>query len=337
MLKGKIKKFVLDHEILKIVLDWIGSLFVTALSAFIFAYGFRSFIAPKDVPHLVSGGASGISQVIVGIVSIFTDKVDTNLFNLLTSIAYFVINIPIFFLAWFKIGKRFTILTFFNVLLVSLFNEILPEAMTEVLFSKFDSAGNVISIGIETEPIARALFAGILTGVHSSLAYVIGSSAGGMDVIALYIAERKSTSIGKYSMSINAAIVLSYVLVNIVNQNNDNNSAAVIMALYTCIYFFTSSKVIDVLNTKNKKTELQIFTSSDQMAAVLLHAFPHGCTIVDAKGGYTGSSKKIIYMVVSYNEVKKAIKIMRDVDENCFVTVVNSYQVYGKFYIRPLR
>lgn len=137
-------------------------------------------------------------------------------------------------------------------------------------------------------------------------------------------------------MSINATIVLSYVLANVLNPNLQNTTS-IIMALYTCIYFFTSSKVIDVLNTKNKKTELQIFTSSDQMAAVLLHAFPHGCTIVDAKGGYTGSDKKIIYMVVSHNEVKKAIKIMRDVDENCFVTVVNSYQVYGKFYIRPIR
>lgn len=42
-------------------------------------------------------------------------------------------------------------------------------------------------------------------------------------------------------------------------------------------------------------------------------------------------------MVVSYNEVKKAIKVMREVDPNCFVTVINTYQVYGKFYIRPIK
>ena len=41
--------------------------------------------------------------------------------------------------------------------------------------------------------------------------------------------------------------------------------------------------------------------------------------------------------VVSYNEVKKAIKVMREVDPNCFVTVINTYQVYGKFYIRPIK
>ena len=54
------------------------------------------------------------------------------------------------------------------------------------------------------------------------------------------------------------------------------------------------------------------------------------------KGGYTGNDRLIIYMVVSYNESKKAIKVMREVDPNCFVTVINTYQVYGKFYIRPI-
>ncbi len=326
-LRERLRKYLLDHAALKLALDWAASIFVTCLSAFVFAYGFRSFIAPnrEGVAHLISGGVGGISQVIVQIIEVICIHVSgkTPDQKLITSILYFAVNIPIFVLAWFKIGKRFTILTFINVLMVSIFNEVLPESMTSIFL-------------LDNDHIARALFAGILTGIHSSLAYLIGASAGGMDVIALYVAEKKSTSVGKYTMMINATIVLSYILVRVLGKN-ENNTQAVTMALYTCIYFFTSSKVIDLLNTKNKKTELQIFTSSDHMAAVLLHAFPHGCTIVDAKGGYTGSDKKIIYMVVSYNEVKKAIKIMREVDENCFVTVMNSYQVYGKFYIRPIR
>lgn len=318
---GSSRRFLLDHPILKYVVDYTFSIVLTALSAFFFAYGFRAFISPTGVPnHLVSGGASGISQVLVKIIMIFETNAPE---KTLQSIVYFVLNVPLFILSWFKIGKRFTILTFINVLCVSLFIEILPNNWVEIF-------------SIDDDFIARALFAGLLTGISSALAFLIGGSAGGIDVIALYIAEKKSTSIGKYSMSINATIVISYVLVDFF-ESKSGSTMAVTMALYTIIYFFTSSKVVDILNTKNRKTELQIFTSSDQVAPILIHAFPHGCTIVNAKGGYSGSDRKVIYMVVSYSEVKKAVKIMREVDPNCFVTVMNSYQVYGKFYIRPIK
>lgn len=317
---AKSKQYLLDHPKLHFIADNSFALIVTALSAFCFAYGFKAFIATPDAPHLVSGGSSGIAQIIVKIFEIFSDKVNA---TLLQSIFYFLVNIPVFVLAWLHVGKRFTVFTLINVLLVSVMIEVIPTSWITVF-------------KISADNIARALFAGILTGISASLAYLIGSSSGGIDVIALYMAEKKSTSIGKYSIVINATIVLTYALIGYAEKSSDS-TIGVTMALYTCIYFFTSGKVVDLLNTKNRKTELQIFTSSDRMAPVLLHAFPHGCTIVSAKGGYTGADRKIIYMVVSYNEVKKAVKVMREVDSDCFVTVMNSYQVYGKFYIRPIR
>lgn len=219
--------------------------------------------------------------------------------------------------------KEIYYFTFINVLLVSVFIDLIPESWTTIF--------NILD-----DNIARALFAGILTGLSVVLALYANSSTGGIDLIALYIAERKSTSLGKYSTGINATIVLLYVFLRIMHDQS-NVSQVVTMALYTVIYFFTSGTVVDLLNKKNKKTELQIFTSSTQMSQVLIHSFPHGCTIVDGKGGYTGNDRLIIYMVVSYNEVKKAIKVMREVDPNCFVTVINTYQVYGKFYIRPIK
>lgn len=103
---------------------------------------------------------------------------------------------------------------------------------------------------IYDDTIARALFAGLLTGISSSLAFMIGSSAGGVDVISLYMAERKSTSIGKYALSLNAMIVISYVLLSV---GLDSFDSTINMALYTLIYFFTSSKVIDVLNQKIRR------------------------------------------------------------------------------------
>lgn len=314
------RKYLLDHPKLKISCEYFFNMVLTITSSFLFAYGFRSFIAPTGAEHMVSGGASGISQVLIQILLFPFPNLDS---TMLQSIFYFLINAPLFILSWCRIGKKFTIFTFINVLLVSVFINLIPESWTTIF--------NILD-----DNIARALFAGILTGLSVVLALYANSSTGGIDLIALYIAERKSTSLGKYSTGINATIVLLYVFLRIMHDQS-NVSQVVTMALYTVIYFFTSGTVVDLLNKKNKKTELQIFTSSTQMSQVLIHSFPHGCTIVDGKGGYTGNDRLIIYMVVSYNEVKKAIKVMREVDPNCFVTVINTYQVYGKFYIRPIK
>lgn len=319
--RTKIKSYLLDHPRQKFIYDYLAAFVVTVLSAFAFAYGFRAFVAPADTAHLISGGASGLTQVIIKIIERFSGNINDDTFKTLDSVIYFMINVPLFFLAWFKIGKRFTVTTFVNVLCVSLLIKVLPDGWVSI-------------VDITDNTIARALFAGLLTGISSSLAFLIGSSAGGIDVISLYLAERKSTSVGKYSLALNAAIVISYVFLSL---GLDTFNEAVTMALFTLIYFFTSSKVIDVLNQKNRKTQLQIITANVNMAQILIHTLPHGCTIVDAKGAYSGQNKNIIYIVVSYSEVNKAVKIMREVDPACFVTVINTYQVYGKFYIKPIK
>ena len=46
---------------------------------------------------------------------------------------------------------------------------------------------------------------------------------------------------------------------------------------------------------------------------------------------------KIIYMVVSLSEVKSVVEFARKIDKNCFVNVTNSNQVYGRFYIKPIK
>lgn len=344
-IKKKITYYLLDHPKQKFLYEYTRDIILSIVSAFLFAYGFRAFTSPPGTAayeHLISGGASGISQVVVRIVSLFRNNTNEGLDNTLQSVLYFVINIPIIVFAFLKIGKRFTFLTLVNVGSVSLFLKILP-----------DSIFYIMNLG--DQDIARALFAGILTGLHSSLAYYIGASAGGIDVVAMYIANKKSTSVGKFSLIINAVTVTCYVLVTILDYNiypvkipvaskpEDQfttmtiTTKVVTMALYTLVYYFCTSKVVDVFHTANKKSELQIISSKMELPQILIHAFPHACTVVDAKGAYSGNPLKIIYMVLSYSEVKKAIKIIKEADSKAFTTVTTTHQVYGAFYIKPLK
>ena len=321
--KTRLHDFLLDHEKTNDVLNWTWLILLTVVSSFCFSYGYRAFISPGgEYPALISGGVSGISQVILRFLQIFGYPTDIDNENLVTSIGYFALNIPIFFIAFRFIGKKFFILTALNVLFTSLLIRYLPNEWVTIFSDMND------------DYIARAIFAGLMTGVSSGLAFWSGSSTGGVDVISFYIAERKSTTIGKYSIIINVCTVLTYTIVNAIRLNSFGEVA---MSLYTCIYFFTAGKVLDIINIKNKKIELQINTDNIELAPILLRAFPHGCTVIDAIGGYTGKPRKVIYMVVSASEVKEVVNVARKIDPNCFVNVTNSMQVYGKFYVKPIQ
>lgn len=361
--------YLIDHPKTNKWFTWTWKFLVEAISGIIFAYGFRAFISPSsncvyhwyvqdgDIPStvtlesilngssglgtdyqsflnniisptkLISGGASGTSQGIIKFIEIFSNI--TQYEKLLISILYFVINIPLFIIAWKKISKQFTIFTLFNVGFVSLFNYIIPD---EWIFN---------TVNIYNDLIARAIFGGIMTGLSSGLAMIIGTSGGGSDIVTIYISEKKSSTVGKYSLFINTGIVFAYVIFAVIAThtnpawNTQSQSAIITMALYTVIYFFVSSMVLDVINTKNKKQELQIFTSDEKLPQVLIHAFPHSCTIVESKGAYTGKKNMMVYMVVSKSEAKKAISMVKIVDKEAFVTVVDLNQVYGRFYIKP--
>lgn len=325
---NKVRDYLLDHEPLKNTADWTWLIIVTAVSAFSFSYGYRAFISPgrtladgSTVASLISGGASGISQIFLRIAQLLGYTTDPEKEYIFTSVSYFVINVPLFFLAWHAIGHKFAFVTLINVGFTSLFVRFIPENWVNIF-------------NIDTDFIARALFAGVLTGLSSGLAYLIGTSAGGMDIVTFAIAEKKSTTVGKYSVFINTMIVLIYTMFNAIKLQN---LSQINMSLYTCIYFFTSSKMLDLINIKNKKTELQINTDNPEMPILLLRSFPHGCTVIDAIGGYTGKPRKLIYMVVSASEVKMVVNYARKIDPECFVNVTNSTQVYGRFYTKPIR
>ena len=95
--------------------------------------------------------------------------------------------------------------------------------------------------------------------------------------------------------------------------------------------------VIDTINIQNKKVELQIITTNPNLSKIILANVPHGCTILNAQGGYTGKQMYIIYMSVRKKEGKHVVKICRRMDPSVFINVMPMDQVYGSFFRKPIR
>ena len=317
------KSFMFRHNKLNIVVEWTFSIIMNIISAFLFSYGFRAFLSPIGAMHLAPGGESGTNQIIVKIIQLFGGyDSDADILVTLQSVIYLILNIPLFILAWKAISKRFAILSLVNVVSVSLFIKFLPNGLVSV----FNIAGD--------DYLPRALFAGLMTGLSSTLAFKDDSSAGGMDILSYYFSSKKSITIGKLSFFFNSIVVTVFTMLSFANTRDIETFK---ILLFTGVYLFTSSTVIDALVNHNKKSQVQIITSYENMSAELIANFPHGCTVVDAKGAFSGQDKKIIYMVVSVAEVKPLVELVQSIDEKAFINVIQINQLYGKFFIKPVK
>ena len=328
-IKENINNYLFDHIGLKLFLDYFKSFILCITSGFIFAFGFASFITPQgDLAKelsIVTGGVSGISQNIYLAISFFNSEVTL---SEVTSICYFALNVPILIFAFFAVGKKFAIFSLLNVLVSSIFIRILPGMVCNEI-------GMLLSNGANGGIITRVLFGSLCTGVSSAIAFRGDMSCGGIDIFTYYFALRKSTSVGKYGVALNGLIITLYTILSIV-KNTNNWEISLLQALFAVTYVFIVSLIIDAINVRNKKVQVQIITSKTYMSEVLLANFPHSATIMNGKGAYSGSEKFVLYMTISSVEVNRVVHLCKRVDEHAFISVIPLVQVYGNFFIKPV-
>ena len=331
-IKKQVENFLFDHYIIRTVLHYMGGFLVAAIAAAIFAFGFSCFTTPavSNGFILATGGVSGISQVIALVIDLVRGSPVPN--NIVQSIGYTALNIPLLVFSFLKIGKRFTVFTIVNVILSSVFISIFSRTggVAEHV-ANFAFADGVKPL----DPvIVRVLFAGICTGLSSAFAFAAGISCGGIDIIAYYFGSRKSTQVGRYGIIINAFIVVTYAIVKGISEHSF--AYAVYSIFFSIIYLMEVGLIIDTINLRNKKIEMQIITSKEHMPEIIIANFPHSATIIKGKGAYSGTEKTMFFMVVSSSEVKKVVNIAKKIDEHVFITATPLKQVYGNFFIKPL-
>ena len=326
------EEFFYDHPIFRTICEYVFTFFIACLSSFVYAYNFRAFVAPlfEGQNAIVTGGASGVSQIIEKIAEIIGVPVHESVGNssvgyMIQSAFYVIVNIPLVVLAYKKIGKKFAIFTIINVGMYFVFANIIPESICSIYYS--NSYDQVL------EMFGRAVFAGVLTGVTASLAIIHGHSAGGIDIISVYFTERyPNVSIGKVSLTVNTGIVLVFAMLTFYQAGD---LSFLTMGLYSFIYFFVSSIVTDKLIVRNKKESLQIITSNENIPDMLLSYFPHSATIVKGQGAYSKKEKLVIYTVLSTREVKRCIEIVKGIDSNAFIVSTKVNSLSGRFYVQP--
>ena len=336
-IKKQITNFLYDHIVIKEILSNLKYLFLSLLSACIFALGFTSFITPHiNSFTIATGGVSGLSQILSKIFELAGYEPGK---NVIQGIGYTLFNIPLLIMCFLKIGKKFSVYSAINVLATSLL---------VILFSAEGGLAETIgtaTIGVNVlgDPvylldniIARVLFAGICSGVSSALAFVGDFSCGGIDIVTYYMGQKKSTQIGKYGAVINIVVVSIYSLLSILQNPSELWANGLLSLLYSGVYLVMVAIVVDTINLRNKKVEVRIISKVENMGNILIAYFPHGATVSTAQGVYTKKDEFVFSMIVTSREYKKVVSVAKQIDPHCFITIAALVRVYGNFFSKPV-
>lgn len=113
---------------------------------------------------------------------------------------FFLVNLPFYWLAWKRMGWRFTLKTFCSVALVSLFSGLHPKLV------------HLVNVNMLT-PFYVALIGGLLMGVGFIVLFRHQASLGGINILALYLQQTRGIRAGKIQMGLDFVIVLASLAV----------------------------------------------------------------------------------------------------------------------------
>lgn len=275
------------------------SIICVITAAIIMSVNIKTFVRAGG---LLPGGFTGLSLLIQRIGNVF--------FNI--EIPYSFINILLnavpAYIGFKTIGKRFTIYSVIMIILNSVLVDFIP------------------TIPVTSDPLLVAVFGGILNGLAISIALKGNASSGGTDFISVYLSERFNMNSWNIVLGLNVCILLaSGVLFGFE------------AALYSIIFQFVSTQVIEKLHQRNQQITLMIVSdNADTLSQELLEFTHHGVTRFEGIGCYKGENRTMLYMVVGADEVNDVIGFIKTRDSKAFINIMKSVGIKGNFYKEPI-
>ena len=273
-------------------------LLLIAAASTITAVNIKSFV---QAGGLFPGGFNGLTLLI--------QRSAWQFFN--TSIPFSVVNfllnaIPAA-ISFKFIGKKFTLYSCVCIVLTSLLTDIIP------------------SYPVTQDVLLICIFGGIINGLAISLCLMGRATSGGTDFIAVALSERLNFDAWNYILIGNAVMLVVAGLLFGWDK-----------ALYSIIFQFASTQVVQGINLRYKKTTLFIVSNqAERIYEGIKHDTHHGATMFCGTGLYNGAPREMIYSVISSDQVKDVTKMVHEIDERAFINIIKTDQVAGSFYRQP--
>ena len=277
------------------------------------------FLNPLD---LYAGGVTGIAQIILHLIGILSGK-GINAFMGWLGLLNLILLMPFNILAYFKLSKKYALYTGLSSIV-----------QTVVLsFPTFWENLNVFKNGTEYDYIACAIIAGLIGGLCNGILMRRGATSGGIITLCQYLNIKKGKSVGFINLITSGAIMVLGATISILDQGeNAEIGPAISIALYTFINFLISSLTVDYVHTSYNKAKIEVVTEKgSELVDALLKELPHGITIEEGVGAYSGRNKSVLNVIIQNYETSYYVKVIKEIDPEAFISVLPCRNIFGKF------
>ena len=273
-------------------------LFIVVFASILYAWNLRCF---AKTAGLFPSGFSGASLLL--------QNIGIKFLHISVPFAVFNIGLNLFptYISYKYIGKRFTLYSIIVILLSSIFVDILPSYV------------------FTDDIMLVSLFGGLINGLAISLCLNVGTSTGGTDFISIFLSHQKGIDAWNYILLGNIVMLIA--------------AGALFgwsKALYSIIYQFCSTQVIQLLYKRYKKETLFIISDkSNEIYHAIKDLTNHDATLFTGIGCYEEKEKTLIYSVINAEAKRELIPMIRGIDEHAFINVVKTEELDGRFHDIP--
>ncbi len=275
----------------KKVFIYLKEYMMIVVGCILMAIGTSLFLLPNQ---LSSGGFAGIATIIY------------YLFKFPLGIVMLVLNIPLFIIAFVRVGKETTIKGIFGTVMLSTFIDIVDKykPLTE-------------------DRILACIYGGIFMGIGTAVVLKANASTGGTDMLSYII-----RSFFPHFRSANLIVVIDIVIVLL----NVLAFREVEIGLYSAIAIYIMGKMIDIIFEGVYFTKSMFIVSNKykEIADEIGKKLCRGSTAIYAKGMYSKEKKMMLWCVGSRTETAKIKEIAKEIDPSAFIVISNAREAWGK-------
>lgn len=269
-----------------------------ALGTGLYAIGYTMFLLPY---HLASGGLSGICAILF-----YATGIEVEL-------SYAAFNVVLLAVALKILGWRFCMKTMYGV-----------AAMTFWLWlwqRVIEMAGPEFSHMCGDERFMAVMIGAILEGFALSICFSNNGSTGGTDIIAACVNKYKDISLGQVILALDVCVISScYFIFDDIQ-----------MVIFGYVMMAVAAVTLDYLTRwMHQSVEFKIFSRNYSAIADAIIKAGFGVTVVDGKGWYTNTERKMILCIVNKRHDTTIARIVKRVDPFAFLSVTNVEGVYGE-------
>lgn len=154
-----------------------------------------------------------------------------------------------------------------------------------------------------------------------SLCLNVGTTTGGTDFISIYFSHIKGIDAWNY-------ILLGNVVILLIAGGLFGWS----IALYSIIYQFCSTQVIQFMYKRYQKMTLFIISDkSEEIYHAIKNTTNHDATLFKGIGCYEEKERTLIYSVINSEAKRELITLIRSIDKHAFINVVKTEELDGRF------